>query len=114
MGISDWSSDVCSSDLIRVIGSDPWQKRFSRQTVRTWHDHRHGARAWGRATVGVRFGELPDDQTADPFARREPAGRYPDRMSVVSVMCVSVLFVLGVLLLFSTLFFFLFLFLFFF
>src|SRR3546814_10209389 len=38
------------------------------------HDHRHGARASAHATVAVRFGELRHDQTADPRARREPAG----------------------------------------
>src|SRR3546814_7394194 len=38
MRISDWSSDVCSSDLVAAGQASPWQARFWEHTIRDERD----------------------------------------------------------------------------
>src|SRR3546814_20054717 len=38
MRISDWSSDVCSSDLLRALGDDPLRWRDIASRFHGWHE----------------------------------------------------------------------------
>src|SRR3546814_14774099 len=82
MRISDWSSDVCSSDLfrlVRAVAADAGagaKDRRDRRADRRSRPHRPRAR-----TARGRAGEAPADQRRR--ARGEAKGTCRDRKSVV-------------------------------
>src|SRR3546814_837701 len=89
MRISDWSSDVCSSDLARYAGSDPqWRYRGARRRVPARIDHRcvEGAVAWrypaARLPVPQRQQERHQARTPDLRDAEGAAGRFEGELSV--------------------------------
>src|SRR3546814_14170448 len=91
MRISDWSSDVCSSDLREVIGAEPVLPNDDRVTgnrTHLFHEAREmeGDLRIGRLIVGFRW--------SDRLCLSEAVGLY-DRKRVVSGKSVSVRVGLG-------------------
>src|SRR3546814_16250949 len=81
--ISDWSSDVCSSDLVRADGFDR----------RGDLGHEHHRRDFAAMAPGF---AARDDPDVDPRANlRQRMVARPDRKSVVEGKSVSVRVVLG-------------------
>src|SRR3546814_16585521 len=92
MRISDWSSDVCSSDLVREDGPHPHLHRHQ--------PHPHGKEAAHAAGPGGRGGGQGGQTGARIYRRRRVLGRgcgafRQDRKSVVEGKSVSVRVDLG-------------------
>src|SRR3546814_14325012 len=99
MRISDWSSDVCSSDLIDPPGADPADPRFLDHRNQRFLDHLAGLKEARKIGPSTQLGDF-QVQRAYPGIQRTVAiavapGRALDRKSVVSGKSVSVRVDLG-------------------
>src|SRR3546814_11463171 len=93
MRISDWSSDVCSSDLEAVAPSDPDENRDRRDAE---HLAQHRQHVLGPDEAAIEEGETRQDHGEHQDRRGEhPGGVALDRESVVEGKRVSVRVDLG-------------------
>src|SRR3546814_17860958 len=96
MRISDWSSDVCSSDLVDLGGTGVAHHLHDLEAGRAAHDRivdQHDALARDQRAVGIVF-QL-DAKMADLVARLDEGAADIDRKSVVSGKSVEVRVDLG-------------------
>src|SRR3546814_14135775 len=90
--ISDWSSDVCSSDLLQLFRRDAAARPvILADTVEHGDDivaHRNGADASGRVAIAVEY-RCRCDRLQLPVGGHGPRARARDRESVVEGKSVS-------------------------
>src|SRR3546814_20611599 len=76
MRISDWISDVCSSDLADLEESDPRDQPRAQQLAGAGRL----ARALRRGAAAPRPARAPADRAGDHRGARAPSGGFPPRL----------------------------------